>query len=45
VIDAHFDMSSATLGYSLAGKDAAAKEREDRLLAAKKKVRDRTILY
>jgi hypothetical protein len=32
-------MSTATLGYSLVGKDAAAKEREDRLLAAKKKVR------
>ncbi|GAA5899503.1 uncharacterized protein JCM6883_005243 [Sporobolomyces salmoneus] len=32
-------MSSATLGYSLVGKDAAAKEREDRLLAAKKKLK------
>ncbi|GAA5877345.1 hypothetical protein JCM16303_006249 [Sporobolomyces ruberrimus] len=32
-------MSTATLGYSLAGKDAAAKEREDRLLAAKKKLK------
>ncbi|GAA6018288.1 hypothetical protein JCM11491_005142 [Sporobolomyces phaffii] len=32
-------MSTATLGYSIAGKDAAAKEREDRLLAAKKKLK------
>ncbi|GAA5985170.1 hypothetical protein JCM5350_004257 [Sporobolomyces pararoseus] len=32
-------MSTATLGYSLVGKDAAAKEREDRLLAAKKKLK------
>ncbi|GAA5922818.1 uncharacterized protein JCM15063_003435 [Sporobolomyces koalae] len=32
-------MSTAALAYSLAGKDAAAKEREDRLLAAKKKLK------
>ncbi|GAA5862380.1 hypothetical protein JCM1840_004162 [Sporobolomyces johnsonii] len=32
-------MSASAQAYSLAGKDAAAKEREDRLLAAKKKLK------
>jgi len=31
--------STSQQPYAYAGKDAAAKEREDRLLAAKKKVR------